>query len=97
MKYVFDLDGTLCSHELNYDYAKPFLDRIAKVNKLYEQNNQIVIFTARGYETKIDWKELTENQLKSWGVKYHELIFNKPSADFYIDDKAIKDKDFDWS
>lgn len=97
MKYVFDLDGTLCSHEQNYNDAKPLVIRIAKVNKLYEQDNQIVIFTARGYETKIDWRELTEKQLKMWGVKYHELILNKPSADFYIDDKAIKDMDFDWT
>jgi hypothetical protein len=33
-------------------------------------------------------------QLELWGCKYHELIMGKPSADYYIDDKAIKDNDF---
>jgi hydroxymethylpyrimidine pyrophosphatase-like HAD family hydrolase len=97
MKYVFDLDGTLCSHEKNYNDAKPLRDRIACVNRLFSKGHTIVIFTARGYETKIDWEEITMLQLKSWGVNYHELILGKPSADFYIDDKAIKDTDFKWS
>ena len=38
--------------------------------------------------------ELTESQLKKFGVKYHELHLSKPAGDFYIDDKAIKDTDF---
>lgn len=96
MKYVFDLDGTLCTHEKDYNMATPLKERIKKVNALYDSGNEIVIFTARGYETKIDWQEVTSNQLKTWGVKYHDLIFNKPSADFYIDDKAIKDTEFNW-
>ena len=49
--------------------------------------NRIVLFTARGYKTGIDWEELTEMQMQKWGVKYHELIFGKPDADYYIDDK----------
>ena len=36
----------------------------------------------------------TYDQLKSWGCKFHELQLGKPAADFYIDDKAIKDHDF---
>jgi hypothetical protein len=44
-------------------------------------------------KTGIDWREFTEKQLKSWGVKYHELIFGKPVADVFIDDKAINIKD----
>ena len=28
-------------------------------------------------------------QLKKWDVKYHKLIFGKPSFDLYIDDKAL--------
>ena len=47
----------------------------------------IVYFTARGYETGIDWRDVTEQQFKKWGVKYHNLIFGKPSADIYIGDK----------
>ena len=37
----------------------------------------------------IDWSEMTKKQLDSWGLKYHELHFGKPAADFYIDDKML--------
>ena len=37
---------------------------------------------------------LTKMQLDIWGCKYHDLILGKPSADYYIDDKAINDYDF---
>ena len=53
-----------------------------------------LFYTARGSTTGIDWKEQTISQLKSWGVKYHELYLGKPTADVYVDDKH-KDL-FDW-
>ena len=31
----------------------------------------------------------TLEQLKGWGLNYHELIFGKPSYDCFIDDKAF--------
>ena len=37
---------------------------------------------------------LTKMQLDIWGCKYHELILGKPSADYYIDDKAVNSDDF---
>ena len=51
--------------------------------------SKIILFTSRGYTSKFDWRPLTEKQLDSWGLKYHELIFGKPFADYYIDNKAI--------
>ena len=35
MKYVFDIDGTICDKNNNDDYDKsyPFLERIRKINK----------------------------------------------------------------
>ena len=87
MKYVVDIDGTICSQEKDYSKAQPFLDRIEKINILYDNGHYVVYFTARGTETGIDWREVTENQFKEWNVKYHELIFGKPSADYYIDDR----------
>ena len=59
------------------------------VNKLYENGNQIVLFTERGYKTGIDWSEVTNKQLRDWGVKYHQLFFGKPDADYYVDDKLL--------
>ena len=93
--YCFDLDGTLCTNtDGDYERALPIKERISFVNSLFDKKNKIIIFTARGYTTGINWQKTTETQLKEWGVKYHSLILGKPFADIYIDDKAIKDKDF---
>lgn len=89
MKYVIDLDGTLCTQEQDYSKAQPFMDRISKVNQLHDLGNKIVIFTARGSESGIDWKEVTYKQLLSWNVNFDDLIFGKPSADYYIDDRNL--------
>lgn len=56
---------------------------------MYERGNRIIVFTARGSMTKTNWRELTEQQLKNWNVKYHELKFDKPAADYYIDDRML--------
>ena len=94
-KYVIDIDGTICTQDgTDYDNALPKHDVIAKINQLYDDGNEIVLFTARGYETHIDWHDTTLLQLQVWGVKYHDLIFGKPSADVYIDDKACHIDDF---
>lgn len=89
MKYVIDIDGTICTQEKNYADAMPLLNRIEKINKLYDEGHTIVYFTARGTETGIDWREITERQFKMWGVKYHDLIFGKPAADYYLDDRML--------
>lgn len=91
MKIVIDIDGTICSQEKDYSKAKPFLKRIKKVNELFDEGHKIIFFTARGYETGMNWRKITEKQLLRWGVKYHELILNKPSADIYIDDRCRND------
>lgn len=89
--YCFDLDGTLCTNTNGkYKSAIPFEDRIKIVNDLYDEGNKIIIETARGAATKIDWTNVTETQLDEWGVNYHELrVGKKVQADFYIDDRAI--------
>ena len=104
MRYVFDIDGTICDKKKNDDYDKayPFLERIRKINKLYDEGHYIVFFTARGMGRHNnnaalairDFYSLTEKQLQDWGAKHHQLILGKPSGDLYIDDKGIKDGDF---
>ena len=85
-----DIDNTICTqNEIHYSDAKPIRDNIKIVNDLYDAGNTIVYWTARGTKTGINHRELTEQQFKSWGVKYHELKFNKPAYDLFIDDKAI--------
>ena len=90
--YCFDLDGTLCSNtEGEYAQAVPLPERILKVNELYDLGNKILIYTARGTVTGIDWRELTQNQLDEWGIKHHELRLGKPFADIYVDDRGVSD------
>lgn len=102
--YVIDIDDTICKRPNGSDYENsiPIRNRIAQVNKLYDDGNIIKYFTARGMGrynddlklAKSKFYNTTETQLKVWGCKYHVLIFGKPSADYYIDDKAIRDNDF---
>lgn len=93
--YCIDIDGTICTNtDGEYETAHPYFDAIKKVNQLYDDGHKIVLFTARGTTTRIDWTELTKTQLTDWKVKYHELLFGKPYADYYIDDKAINVKDW---
>ena len=95
MKYCFDIDGTICTNT-NGDYGKaqPLTNRIKIINNLFDEGHQIIMFTARGSTTNFDWTDLTKQQLKDWGVNYHKLIFGKPEADIFVDDKAISDKLF---
>lgn len=96
MIYCFDLDGTLCTNTNgDYNNAKPFQDRIAVLRKLYEEGHTILIETARGSVTGIDWYQLTSSQLKEWNCPYHTLrVGIKLNADIYVDDKGIKDTTF---
>lgn len=103
MKYVVDIDGTICSQSgTNYESAKPIVERIDKLNKLYDSGNEVVYFTARGmgrhdgnvHRAYKEFYEFTRKQLEGWGVKYTDLILGKPAGDIYIDDKGIKDENF---
>lgn len=104
MKYVVDIDGTICDKDEGKDYASsvPKKDRIQVINKLYDEGHYIVYLTARGmgrYDNnaklaEADLRYITELQLKEWGCKYHKLFMGKPAGDVYIDDKGINANDF---
>jgi histidinol phosphatase-like enzyme len=92
-----DIDGTICTQtDSKYEKAKPFKKAINKINKLYNQGNTIIVYTARfmgrtnnNYDKayKLGYN-FTLNQLKSWGLKFHELKMGKPQFDLLIDDKT---------
>ena len=105
MNYVFDIDGTICTNTNgDYENAKPYEARIRAINKLYESGHRIYFHTARGMGRTDDsvrmaealFREMTENQLEEWGVRYHKLFMAKPSGDIYVDDKGINDRKFSW-
>jgi glycerol-3-phosphate cytidylyltransferase len=92
MIYCFDIDGTICTTpgNNNYHYSIPDSIVIDRINELYDEGNTLLFFTARGASSGIDWTDFTHEQLKTWGVKYHQLITNKkPTFDLLIDDKCI--------
>ena len=96
MVYYVDIDETICFYEGEREYprAQPLHKNIDIINKLYEEGNTVVYWTARGGVTGIDWTELTKKQLELWGAKHTELRLNKPNYDMFICDKAINSRDF---
>lgn len=101
MRYVFDIDGTICfkTEDQSYEDSLPYIKRIEYINKLFNEGHTITFNTARGMGSSNNtepnkWHSLTLQQLKEWGVKYHNLFMGKPAGDLYIDDKGIKDEEF---
>tara|TARA_B000000609_G_C23847350_1_gene176114 strand:+ start:67 stop:417 length:351 start_codon:yes stop_codon:yes gene_type:complete len=93
-----DIDGTIsynpelpgfADRHADYKKAEPHADRIAQINKLYDDGHEIHYWTARGSVSGKDYTTLTAQQLKDWGAKYHDLhVGNKPHFDMYICDKS---------
>ena len=88
----------ICKTKKNfYKSALPIKSNIKKLNKLYDEGNYILIYTARfmgrsnenASEAKKRGYSMTIRQLKKWGVKFHKLLMGKPSYDIIIDDKSI--------
>jgi len=90
-KICFDIDGVIATLVPGNDYSisKPDTRVVNLIKLLSDRGNKILIYTARGTLTGIDWKETTREQLKEWGVPFDDLYFGKPGADIFIDDKAI--------
>ena len=90
MKIYVDIDGTICNTQgSNYYNSSPKQEQINKINKLYDEGNEIIYWTARGGNSGTDWTDLTTQQLNEWGCKYHKIITNnKPPYDLLIFDKT---------
>ncbi len=95
---LLDIDGTICPQcEGNYDSLHPYSEAITTINNLYDEGYKIVFYTSRFMgrcennviEAYKEGYEFTLQQLKSWGVKFHELHMGKPRSDIVIDDRAI--------
>ena len=97
MKKIFvDIDETICFYEedialdgkKDYNKAIPNYENINKINKLFEEGNEITYWTARGSRSRIDWHEFTKKQLESWGAKFTLLKCDKPYYDLFIEDRS---------
>ena len=98
MKIFVDIDETICLNDEDRDYsnAKPILENIDKINRLFDLGHEITYWSARGTVTGINWEKITLNQFKKWNVKFNNLILGqKPDYDLLIDDKALNIADID--
>ena len=91
LTFAFDLDGVVATlvPDGNYAAALPYAPAVSLLARLHQAGNRIVIYTARGSATGIDWTETTREQLRRWGVHCDELRFGKPAADYYVDDRMM--------
>ena len=89
-----DIDGTICDtpkkgSSWDYEKSTPRYEQIEKINKLYNEGNEIVYWTARGSGSGIDWSRHTKQQIDNWGCCYTRIEKQKkPSWDLFIDDKT---------
>jgi capsule biosynthesis phosphatase len=100
MRICFDLDNTIVTYPSipgDYSTVKPIEKIITFMRKLKAEGNTIIIYTARRMKTHnhnagavlADIGEITFRTLREFDVPYDEIIFGKPIADIYIDDKSI--------
>jgi hypothetical protein len=89
--FVIDIDGVVAMLAPGNDYrqSRPIDEVISAINRLYDRGHYIIMLTARGTKTGIDWADVTRQQFCQWGLKYHELHFGKPTGDYYVDDRMI--------
>ena len=103
-RICFDLDSTLVYRPTtpgDYNTCRPIQENIDMCNYLKTLNHYIIIHTARRMRTHNgnvggvikDIGKLTLDSLHSLNIRYDELIFGKPYADVYIDDKSINAND----
>jgi len=99
-RFCFDLDNTLVSYPKipgDYTSVEPILRNINFLNFLYTQGHTIIIYTARRMRThngnvgavQADIAKITFETLDKFNIKYHEIYFGKPYANFYIDDLCV--------
>lgn len=81
--YYIDLDGILCEETKPYAKCKPIIRNINKVNKLFDENKKIIIWTAR----RLRDKKLTIKWLKENNVKFDGIHLGKPKFTKYIDER----------
>ncbi len=100
LRICFDLDNTLVTYPTvpgDYSTVKPIEKNIRLLNNLKNEGHEIIIYTARRMLThknnigKVikDIGLITFENLEKFNIQYDELIFGKPIADIYIDDRAL--------
>ena len=105
---VMDLDGTLCMtknpHE-QYDSLEPIYEVVERVQEYKESGFYIILYTSRNMRTydgnigriNANTAKFTLDWLDRHEIPYDEIHFGKPwegRGGFYVDDRAIRPKEF---
>ena len=102
---VVDLDKTLCTKKLpdeSYADVKPICDMIDAVNTLHKNGSEVIIESARNMLTQSNNEAkvikniglTTLKWLNDNNIEYDGIKFGKPIGSCYIDDKALRPKEF---
>ena len=102
---IVDLDKTLCTKKLpdeSYADVKPICDMIDAVNTLHKSGAGVIIESARNMLTQSNNEAkvikniglATLKWLNDNNVEYDGIKFGKSIGSCYIDDKALRPKEF---
>ncbi|MBO8162779.1 MAG: capsular biosynthesis protein [Brevibacillus sp.] len=105
MRIVIDLDGTICQLKgagETYESLPAVPGAVEAVRRLKAAGHEIVIHTARNMKTHrgnvaavvASVGQLTLDWLDRHGIPYDEVVFGKPYGDVYIDDLALRFRDW---
>ena len=81
MIIYIDIDETICESPKDRDYSLsvPIEENIEKANKLYDEGDTIVYWTARGTVSGVNWEETTSKRI-SCQLKMERSLFCEGSC-----------------
>jgi len=89
---LVDLDGVICSEERTFEraLAEPLPGARQALEKLRNAGHTIIVYTARG------WAEyrMTKDWLDRHGIPYDAIQMGKPIGHVWIDDRAVRHRDW---
>ena len=91
LRICFDLDNTLVTYPTvpgDYTSVKPIPNMIQLLERLHKEGHEIIIHTTRSIKST-EFATITIQTLEQFNIPYDELIFGKPCADIYINDRAM--------
>jgi len=99
-----DFDGTLYERRPLYQQPDPLPGAVEAMRRLRASGYRIVIFTSRlspawlaeTHYTRSDQLDLIESVLRRDDIPFDEVTSDKPPAEVYVDDRAIRFAPGDW-
>jgi hypothetical protein len=91
--YLIDIDGTITEDVPNEEPERmsmclPYEGSVEIINSWFDEGHIITFFTSRTEEHR----EVTERWFRKFGLKYHNLLMNKPRGGNYhwIDNHIVR-------